>query len=160
MTLSRWLRDYLYIPLGGNRGGPREDLPQPDDHDAARRALARRRLDVRDLGRHPRHARCSAERLARERFPGFRLPAWLAWLITFHVVCLAWIFFRSPDLPTAFDMIGQLFAGGPSPLVTLPMVLPGGRHGRPPGRGGDFWQRAEAWLVARPVVVQGVASAW
>jgi alginate O-acetyltransferase complex protein AlgI len=23
MTLSRWLRDYLYIPLGGNRGGPR-----------------------------------------------------------------------------------------------------------------------------------------
>ena len=21
MTLSRWLRDYLYIPLGGNRGG-------------------------------------------------------------------------------------------------------------------------------------------
>ena len=22
MTLSRWLRDYLYIPLGGNRGGP------------------------------------------------------------------------------------------------------------------------------------------
>ena len=24
MTLSRWLRDYLYIPLGGNRGGPRK----------------------------------------------------------------------------------------------------------------------------------------
>ena len=23
MTLSRWLRDYLYIPLGGNRGGVR-----------------------------------------------------------------------------------------------------------------------------------------
>jgi D-alanyl-lipoteichoic acid acyltransferase DltB (MBOAT superfamily) len=25
MTLSRWLRDYLYIPLGGNRGGPRAE---------------------------------------------------------------------------------------------------------------------------------------
>ena len=29
MTLSRWLRDYLYIPLGGNRGGALADLPQP-----------------------------------------------------------------------------------------------------------------------------------
>ena len=27
MTLSRWLRDYLYIPLGGNREGPRPHLP-------------------------------------------------------------------------------------------------------------------------------------
>ena len=25
MTLSRWLRDYLYIPLGGNRGGPKAE---------------------------------------------------------------------------------------------------------------------------------------
>lgn len=26
MTLSRWLRDYVYIPLGGNRGGERSEL--------------------------------------------------------------------------------------------------------------------------------------
>ena len=25
MTLSRWLRDYVYIPLGGNRGGRRAE---------------------------------------------------------------------------------------------------------------------------------------
>ena len=31
MTLSRFLRDFLYIPLGGNRGGRLRDLPQPDD---------------------------------------------------------------------------------------------------------------------------------
>ena len=35
MTLSRWLRDYLYIPLGGNRGSAAADLPQPHAHDAA-----------------------------------------------------------------------------------------------------------------------------
>ena len=29
MTLSRWLRDYLYIPLGGNRGTELVHLPQP-----------------------------------------------------------------------------------------------------------------------------------
>ena len=49
ISLSTWLRDYLYIPLGGNRGS--ESRPaQPDDHDGARRALARRGLDVRALG--------------------------------------------------------------------------------------------------------------
>ena len=42
ITLSRWLRDYLYIPLGGNRGGDWLHLPQPDADDAARRAVARR----------------------------------------------------------------------------------------------------------------------
>ena len=51
MTLSRWLRDYLYIPLGGNRKGDLRHVPQPDDRDAARRALARRGVDVRRLGR-------------------------------------------------------------------------------------------------------------
>ena len=29
MTLSRWFRDYVYIPLGGNRGGALRDLRQP-----------------------------------------------------------------------------------------------------------------------------------
>ena len=30
MTLSRWLRDYVYIPLGGNRRGDVAHLSQPD----------------------------------------------------------------------------------------------------------------------------------
>ena len=38
MTLSRWFRDYVYIPLGGNRGGRRADLPQPADRLPARPA--------------------------------------------------------------------------------------------------------------------------
>ncbi len=54
ISLSTWLRDYLYIPLGGNRGGAVAHQPQPADHDGARRAVARRRLDVRALGRLPR----------------------------------------------------------------------------------------------------------
>ena len=50
MTLSRFLRDFLYIPLGGNRGGKLEDRAQPDDHDGPGRALARRRLGLRAVG--------------------------------------------------------------------------------------------------------------
>ena len=156
MTLSRWLRDYLYIPLGGNRGGPRQTY---------RNLMLTMMLGglwhgaawtfVIWGGIHG--GAMSVERWGRDRFRGFRMPAWLAWLITFHVVCLAWIFFRSPDLSTAFDMIGQVFAGGPSPLVTLPMVFlvvaAIGLQAVP----GDFWERTEEWLVSRPVVLQGVA---
>ena len=54
MTLSRWLRDYLYIPLGGNRGSGGPDLPQPHAHHAPRRPVARRGWTFVVWGAHPR----------------------------------------------------------------------------------------------------------
>ena len=51
ISLSTWLRDYLYKPLGGSRARAREDVPQPDDHDGARRPVARRLVELRHLGR-------------------------------------------------------------------------------------------------------------
>jgi alginate O-acetyltransferase complex protein AlgI len=156
MTLSRWLRDYLYIPLGGNRGGPRRTY---------------RNLMITMLlgglwhgaawtfviwgGIHG--AALSAERWARERWQGFHVPTWAAWLVTFHVVCLAWVFFRSPDLSTAFGMLGQIGAGGPSPLVTLPMVFLTVAAIAVQAVPTRFWELGEAWLVSRPVAAQGVA---
>ena len=50
MTLSFWMRDYLFIPLGGSRRGMVADGTQPDDHLHPRRHLARRRVDVHRLG--------------------------------------------------------------------------------------------------------------
>jgi alginate O-acetyltransferase complex protein AlgI len=156
MTLSRWLRDYLYIPLGGNRGG---------------RLRTYRNLMITMLLGGLWHGAAwtfvlwggihgtalSAERWARGRFAGFRLPAWAAWLVTFHVVCVAWVFFRAPDLATAFDVLGGLGLGGPSPLVTLPLVLlvvaAVAIQALPQG----WWREAEAWFVARPVALQGLA---
>ena len=64
ISLSTWLRDYLYIPLGGSRGSAWQTRPQPADHDGARRPVARRGLDVRALGRVPRRA---ADRVSRCR---------------------------------------------------------------------------------------------
>jgi alginate O-acetyltransferase complex protein AlgI len=156
MTLSRWLRDYLYIPLGGNRKG---------------RAKAYRNVMITMLLGGLWHGAAwtfvlwggihgtalSAERFARERFAGFRLPVWVAWLVTFHVVCIAWVFFRAPDLDTAFGVLGGLGLGGPSPLVTLPLaflVLAAVAIQTLPR---EWWRDAEAWLVARPVVLQGLA---
>ncbi len=56
MTLSRWLRDYLYIPLGGQPAWCAPHLREHHDHDGAGRPLARRRVDLRVLGRVPRCA--------------------------------------------------------------------------------------------------------
>ena len=54
MSLSRWFRDYVYIPLGGNRNGKAKYVSQPDDRFRSRRFLAWRRVDVFDLGLVPR----------------------------------------------------------------------------------------------------------
>ncbi len=56
MTLSRWLRDYLYIPLGGNRHGELLTYRKSDADHAAGRTVARRELEFRDLGRLSRRA--------------------------------------------------------------------------------------------------------
>jgi len=44
-------------------------------------------------------------------------------LVTFHVVCLAWVFFRAPDLGTAFAVLGRLSATGPGTGVVTPTVV-------------------------------------
>ncbi len=144
MTLSRWLRDYVYIPLGGNRGR-RPILTYRNLlltmligglwHGAAwtfvvwgglhGAALAGERL----LARAPRLRRAPDDRRGRA---GARA------IVTFHFVCLAWIFFRADSFGAAWDMIGGLFTGWgeASPLVTSGVLLAIARRDRlavPPG---------------------------
>lgn len=48
-----------------------------------------------------------------------RDPAWLEWAavaITFHWVCMAYVFFRAPDIAAAASQIASLFQGGWNPL--------------------------------------------
>ena len=113
MTLSRYLRDFLYIPLGGNRGG---------------RLRTARNLMLTMLlgglwhgaawtfviwgGIHG--AALSIERALRGRVPA--LPRWLAWFVVFHVVVLAFVIFRSEDISLAWDLMGQYFEPGPATL--------------------------------------------
>src|SRR5213078_701378 len=122
MTLSRWLRDYLYIPLGGSRGS---------------RLKTYRNLMLTMLLGGLWHGAAwtfvvwggihgvglSIERATGWR-PHTRAQIWLGRLITFHVVCLAWIFFRADSFGRAWDVIVRLFSawGQPSPLVTTSVV--------------------------------------
>ena len=129
MTLSRWLRDYVYIPLGGNRRGRLLTyrnlmltmLLGGLWHGAAWTFIAWGAIHATGL---------AAERWWRER-PGYvpRAPTpwrtWAARIVTFQIVCVGWIFFRSDSFSLAWEMIGGLFTGWgeASPLVTGGVLL-------------------------------------
>lgn len=91
-----------------------------------------------------------------------RLPPVIAWLITFHFVCFAWIFFRSQTFESALDYFRvmlsfQSFAITMSPLVALTFAF-GALTQMIPDR---MQERAEAWYdrasialkIAIPVAV-------
>jgi len=105
MTLSRWLRDYLYVPLGGNRGGV----------GATYRNLALTML----LGGLWHGAAWTfviwgaihGGVLALERWRGYRPDPVGGRLRTFGVVCFAWVFFRAPSFADAMAVLGRLVTG-------------------------------------------------
>jgi alginate O-acetyltransferase complex protein AlgI len=128
MTLSRWLRDYLYIPLGGNRKGePRTYLNLMATmllgglwHGASWTFVAWGALHGAGL---------CASRFRRDRGLSDATPSglslWRKRILTFGFVCFAWIFFRADSFGTAWDMITRLFTawGQPSPLVSTGVIL-------------------------------------
>ncbi len=128
ITLSRWLRDYVYIPLGGNRGTP---------------SRVRRNLMLTMLlgglwhgaawtfviwgaihGGAMCYERWAAERRSEaggDESTTAGNPVW-RWFVTFHVVCLGWVFFRAESLGAAREMLERLVVWGPSPLLTPLLV--------------------------------------
>ncbi|MFM7203028.1 MAG: MBOAT family O-acyltransferase [Myxococcota bacterium] len=110
MTLSTWLRDYLYIPLGGSRGSAWQTyrnlmitmLLGGLWHGASWTfvvwgllhggGLALTRMWQRTYGSQP----------------GASWQQLLGIFLTFHYVCLAWIFFRAPDFTVAASLLSQL----------------------------------------------------
>jgi alginate O-acetyltransferase complex protein AlgI len=132
MTLSRWLRDYLYIPLGGNRKGTTRTyvnlmitmLLGGLWHGAAWHFVIWGGLHgaYLSIGQWKRTLR---ERGVLAIPPDTRSIAVLRWASTFGLVCVGWVFFRADSVASAFGMLGRLvsFEGGPTPLVTFPVLL-------------------------------------
>lgn len=111
ISLSSWLRDYLYIPLGGNRGGPRRTainlalvmLLGGLWHGAAWTFV---------LWGAFHGALLMAERLSGKRALYHFLPTPLRVALTFVLVLFAWVLFRAPDLPAAGAYFQSLFGLG------------------------------------------------
>jgi len=119
MTLSTWLRDYLYIPLGGSRGG--------------RLATLRNLMLTMLLGGLWHGAQWTfvawgafhgallcLERIAgigREAAAPRGMPAIARIVVTFLLVSLAWVLFRSPTFGDAAAVYRALFFGGAGPWL-------------------------------------------
>jgi D-alanyl-lipoteichoic acid acyltransferase DltB (MBOAT superfamily) len=119
MTLSRFLRDFLYIPLGGNRGS---------------RLMTYRNLMITMVLGGLWHGAAwtfviwgaySGACLVGEHALGGRIrtPAWLRWFVTFHMVVLGWIIFRSQGIGLAWTFISRLASPGSPTLWTVPVLL-------------------------------------
>ncbi len=131
MTLSRWLRDYLYIPLGGSHGSGAQTVRNIVItmglgglwHGAGWTFLAWGLFHGVGLaaGRQRRKRRVERGLPPLEETPRARAFQYVA---TFHLVCLGWLFFRADSIGTALHMLGRLFtAFGPAPAVTPLLVL-------------------------------------
>lgn len=118
MTLSRWLRDYLYVPLGGNRKGEARTLVNLFItfllgglwHGAGWTFIIWGAL----------HGAATAFFKLWQDW-GVRLPKWVGWFITFNFVNLAWVFFRATNYSDAIKVLsGMAGLSG----VALPTLLP------------------------------------
>jgi alginate O-acetyltransferase complex protein AlgI len=120
MTLSRWFRDYVYIPLGGNRHGPLRTLVNLWIvfflcglwHGAG--------LTFIVWGLY-HGALLILERLAGARLR-WRPPRFIGVVATFALVSIGWVFFRSPTLAAAGHYLQAMFLLGPAASASLPLA--------------------------------------
>jgi D-alanyl-lipoteichoic acid acyltransferase DltB (MBOAT superfamily) len=118
MTLSRFLRDFLYIPLGGNRHG--------------RWRTYRNLMITMVLGGLWHGAAWMfvlwgtyhGLGLAIEHALGgrFKTPTWLRWLVTFHLIVFGWILFRSQGVGSFWTFISRFASPGAATLWTAPVL--------------------------------------
>jgi alginate O-acetyltransferase complex protein AlgI len=128
MTLSRFLRDYLYIPLGGNRLGPRRRYLNLILTMAIGGLWHGAAWTFVFWGLF--HGACLAvnhlwqELWANRRWP---LPAaltgWMGRALTFFLVILGWVLFRAADLHAAGHVFAAMFGLGPGPVAGTSALL-------------------------------------
>ena len=125
ISLSTWLRDYLYLPMGGSR---------------TTKLKTYRNLAITMLLGGLWHGAAwnfvlwgglhgfalLSERAVYKRF-GIKISnpvlKILLTIFVFHFVCLTWIFFRAANFSTAIAMISQIFQGGINTQYITPFLI-------------------------------------
>jgi alginate O-acetyltransferase complex protein AlgI len=170
ITLSSWLRDYLYIPLGGNRYGPVRTYTALMGtmllgglwHGAAWTFVVWGGLHGTYL---------AVERWLRARFSGWTPgPAAIValGLLTYFLVNITWVFFRAKTFTGAATMLRSMAGAAANPvpmLALLPMVfalvIVGGIVGTHWAMRGKTLEiaveRTPAWLVGAILALMAVA---
>lgn len=129
ISLSSWFRDYLYIPLGGSKGGAWHKIRNTFIiflvsgfwHGANWTFIAWGALNA--IYFLPllllKMNRSNLDIVAHGKlFPSLRDAIGI--MITFSLTVLAWIFFRSETVTDAFAYIGRIFSSG---LLAIPAVI-------------------------------------
>ncbi|QDH80800.1 MBOAT family protein [Echinicola soli] len=130
ISLSTWFRDYLYIPLGGSRGGLWMKIRNTFIiflvsgfwHGAnwtfviwgALNALYF--LPLMLVGKNRSNLDQAAE---GKLFPTWKEAGQI--LVTFGLTCLAWVFFRAESVAMAIDYIANIFSAS---ILAKPEVFP------------------------------------
>ncbi len=165
ISLSSWLKNYLYIPLGGNRGSRFQTL--------------RNLLITMTLGGLWHGANWTfvlwgvfhgfylilyhAWRSPWSRLETFPVTRLILWLLNFHFILLGWILFRSANLDVAFTILSKLmsfdslgstpFSNGLFFLLLLLLIC----HGIGAKMGFDpLWK---AWEKRTPAPIMGIVYA-
>ena len=120
ISLSFWLRDYLYVPLGGNRGGINRNMVNLMIvmvlgglwHGAGWNFIIWGALHGIGLSANVLIGRA-----------GIWVPKFLGWFITFHYVCLGWVFFRASDLDVVRAIYNTLLVGDWSTTPTVGLMF-------------------------------------
>ncbi len=107
ITLSRFLKDYIYIPLGGNRVGEFRTYTNLMAtfilaglwHGAGWTFVFWGFL----------HGMALVIHRAWQKL-GFKLYSWLAWFITFNFINIAWVFFRAKEWNDAVRVLDGMFS--------------------------------------------------
>ena len=107
ITLSRFLKDYVYIPLGGNQKGEFRTYNNLLAtfviggiwHGAGWTFLFWGFLHGMALVIHRAWSKL-----------GFKIWTWLAWLLTFNFINIAWIFFRAKEWDDAIKVLSSMFS--------------------------------------------------
>ena len=153
--MSRFLRDYLYIPLGGNKRSTARVLANLMItfvlgglwHGASWMFVIWGAL----------HGAAMIVHRAWSQL-GIGLPRWIAWLLTFNFVNLAWVFFRARDMADAKRVLEGMAGmhGAVLPPVFgdwLPQLKSLGISFGPILRQGNDDFQMMLWLVAAFVIV-------
>lgn len=116
ISLSSWLKDYLYISMGGNRKGKTRMyfnllitmLLGGLWHGASLRFVFWGAIHGVSLAIH-KYAMSHFAYFRKERTETTPFRRALGVFFTFHLVCLGWIFFRADSMAIALDVLRQIF---------------------------------------------------
>ncbi len=166
ISLSSWLRDYLFIPLGGSRLGRTRTMVNLAVtmvlgglwHGAAWTFVIWGALHGAGLAVHRLWSRSKSPAIAAVR--AHRLWPSASRLLTFHFVCLGWVFFRANSFDSGLELLRALarpWSSGPWFSAAVVAALGAGLFGQ--AVPVAVWQRVRARFTALPLLAQGVAFA-